>query len=361
MISWAQFPYWPRTYLLVGVLAFLISVGGMPIMIAILRRLRMIDAVAAHKIHTKPIVRGGGIMLFIAFAVAVTVPGYRSTQFNGVLIGAFICMFVGALDDLTGGGIPGFWKLLTLVAVTFILEHYGVRMRIFKQEYLDVLGTLFWIVWVTSAFNGLDNMDGLAGGVAAIVCLVFVFIAVQAWTYVHTETSLAWFGMISAGLMGSCLGFLIYNFNPAKVFMGDSGSFFLGYTLAALGVMGEWTENRIISCMIPVLVLGVPIFDFAYVILMRIIRGETRSLRSIIDHCAPDHISHRLVWIGFSHRQAVSFIYLICFILGASGILIRNSVNYLDSVLGILQGLAILAVIVVLMNVAMHHYRQRAR
>ena len=111
--------------------------------------------------------------------------------------------------------------------------------------------------------------------------------------------------------------------------MGDAGSFFLGFTLAALGVMGEWTENRLISCAIPVLILGVPLFDFTYILIARILRGETRTLRSIIDHCAPDHLSHRLLWIGFRQRTAVFFIYLISITLGVSGILLRNSESYL--------------------------------
>ena len=353
--------YWPRTYITVGVAAFVLAALLMPGAILLLRRLRMLDNVSPEKLHKTPVPRGGGIVMFGAFAVAAILPGYRSTEFNGVMIGAFICMAVGAVDDFYNGGIRGVWKFATLIGVTLILERFGVRLDIFEWAPLDIFLTIVWIVGVTSAFNGIDNMDGLASGIAAIVAAVYLFIAVQAWLVVRTETSLAWFGMLAAALIGANAGFLIYNFKPARIFMGDSGSFFLGFTLAALGVMGEWTPNRLISCSIPVIVLGVPLFDFAYILIARIVRGETRSLRTIIDHCGMDHLSHRLTWMGFSQCQAVLFIYLICVTLGVSGVLVRNSVNYLDATLGILQGLSVFAIVVILMAVANRRHKRLAR
>jgi len=290
----------------------------------------------------------------------VLLPGYRSHGMNAVLLGAFICMVVGLIDDLRGG-IPGFYKLITLCGVTYILYRYGVRVTLFGTPALDLIFTMLWIVGVTSAFNGLDNMDGLASGVAGIVASMFFVIALQAYLLSGTETSLSWFGMLAVGLIGANLGFLIYNFNPARIFMGDSGSFFLGFTLAALGVMGEWNERPAIAAVIPVLILGVPLFDFAYILIARIYRGETRTLRSIIDHCAPDHLSHRLTWIGFTQRKAVLFIYLLAVTLGISGILLRNSTSLLDTELAILQGLAIIAVVIVLMATANRRHAERVR
>ncbi len=348
---WRSF-YWPKTYLTVAITAFVLSAVLMPVAIYLLRRTNLLDSVKEEKLHERPVPRLGGVVMFVAFAVAVVLPGYRSHAFNGVMLGALICMLVGAADDFTGGKIPGIWKFLSLVAVTFIIQRFGVNLHLFKNAWLDTMVLILWLVGVTSAFNGIDNMDGLASGVATITSAVYLFIAVQAWIVVRTETSLAWFGMLAAGLIGANLGFLVFNFKPAKIFMGDSGSFFLGFMLAALGVMGEWTENRVISCMIPGLILGVPLFDFGYVLITRILKGETRTVSSIINHCALDHMSHRLTWIGLSQRQAVLFIYLISIALGATGILVRNSVNYLDSALGIIQGLAILTIVVVLMRIA---------
>ncbi len=345
--------YWPRTYILVGCVAFGISLLAMPIAIYVLRRIGMMDAVAENKIHSKPTPRGGGVVIFLAFAIAVLLPGYRSDAMNGIMVGAFICLLVGAADDYFGG-IPGVWKLLTLCGVTLILAHFGVRLDLFKNswEFLNLPFTMLWIVGVTSAFNGTDNMDGLASGIAVIVSLVFFVIALSVYLPVSTENPLSWFGMLAIGLVGANLGFLVYNFSPAKIFMGDSGSFFLGFTLAALGVMGEWTESRIISCMIPVIILGVPLFDFAYIIITRIINGETRTLRSVIDHCAPDHLSHRLVWFGFTQRKAVLFIYLICLALGVSGVLLRNTTSLMDGQLALFQAVAIVSIVIILMSTA---------
>lgn len=343
--------YWPRTYIMVGCSAFIISALLMPLAIMLFRRVGMMDAVADNKIHKQPVPRGGGIVIFIAFAVAVLLPDYRSDGMNGILLGAFMCLVVGAVDDYVGG-IAGFYKLITLVAATLILSQYGVRINVFQNEVLDVVVTILWIVGVTSAFNGTDNMDGLASGLSVIVAGMFLVIALQAYAVTNTETSLSWFGMLAIGLIGANLGFLIYNSKPALIFMGDSGSFFLGFTLAALGVMGEWTENRIISCTIPILILGVPLFDFGYVIIARILKGETRTLRDIIDHCAPDHLSHRLVWFGFTQRQAVFFIYLISITLGISGILLRNTSSLVDSQLALFQGLAIVTIVIILMVLA---------
>ncbi len=346
-----ELEYWPRTYFLVGTTAFLIAALAMPLGILIFRKLGMMDPLSPNKIHTTPVPRGGGIIIFCAFAAAVLLPGYRSDGMNGILLGAFICLVVGALDDYIGG-IPGFYKLITLVAATLILSQFDVRINLFQNAFLDVAVTILWIVGVTSAFNGTDNMDGLASGLAFIVAGMFFAIAVQTYIEEGRETSLSWFGMLAVGLMGANLGFLLFNSKPARIFMGDSGSFFLGFTLAALGVMGEWTENRIIAATIPVLILGVPLFDFAYIIIARIIKGETRTFRSVIDHCAPDHLSHRLVWFGFTQRQAVFFIYLISITLGISGILLRNTTSVLDSQLALFQGLAIVSIVLILMALA---------
>jgi len=352
--------YWPKTYLQVGVTAFLLALILTPIAIYLLRRFGVMDAVAPNKIHTHPVPRGGGIVLFIAFAVAVLLPDYRSHGMNGVILGAFLCLVVGAIDDFTGG-IPGYYKLITLLVTTLILWQFGVRLNVFQNDALDIVFTMLWIVGVTSAFNGIDNMDGLASGVAAIVSLMFFIIAYQAFLPVHTENALSWFGLLSVGLLGANLGFLVFNFNPAKIFMGDSGSFFLGFTLAALGVMGEWNENRLIACAIPILILGVPIFDFAYILIARIYRGETRTLRAVIDHCAPDHLSHRLTWIGFSQRKAVIFIYLICVALGVTGILLRSTNSLFDAELALLQGVAVVTIVIVLMATANRRHHDELR
>ncbi len=344
-------PTWPVLYLYTGMIAFVLSAFLMPLGITLLRRFNVMDEVQPNKIHKSPVPRGGGIIIFIAFAIAVLLPDYRDNPMKGVLLGSFICLVVGAIDDFRGG-VPAVIKFGALVAATVVMSRYGVQLKIFQYYPLDLAFTLFWIVGVTSAFNGIDNMDGLAAGVAVIVSVMYLIIAVESYFLAGTETSLSWFGLLASGLIGANLGFLLYNFKPAKIFMGDSGSFFLGFVLSALGVMGEWTENRVIAATIPILILGVPIFDFAYIIIIRIIKGETRTLIDVIEHCAPDHLSHRLVWFGFSQRKAVLFIYMMCIALGTSGILLRNSSSGLDSIMALLQGGVIVLLIVALMLTA---------
>ena len=283
-------PSWPMLYLYTGGVAFILSAFLMPLCVRMLRRYKIMDELSDAKIHKTPTPRGGGIVIFIAFAIAVVLPNYRDNPMKGVLLGSFICLLVGAIDDLRGG-VPAVIKLAALTSATLIMSFF------------------------------------VAG----------------------TETSLSWFGLLASGLIGANLGFLLYNFRPAKVFMGDSGSFFLGFTLAALGVMGEWADHRVVACTIPVLILGMPIFDFGYVLVTRILNGETRTVRGVIEHCAPDHLSHRLVWFGFSQRNAVLFIYMMSFALGTSGLLLRNSERGFDSILGLVQGGSVLLLIAVLM------------
>ena len=351
MLPHLPYSYWPRIYLQSAVVAFVLTVVLMPLAIRWLRRAGVVDGVDEAKLHTRPTPRGGGIVIFIGFAVAVLLPNYRDNPMKGVVLGAFVCLLVGAVDDIRGG-VPATIKLATLVLVTWVMSWYGVCLKLFPWYPLNLAVTILWIVGATSAFNGLDNMDGLAGGIAVLVSMVFFTIALQAYLAAGTENSLSWFGLLSAGLIGSGLGFLVYNMRPARVFMGDSGSFFLGFILSALGVMGEWAENPIIACTIPVLILGVPIFDFAYVILARIARGDTSTLRSIVEHCALDHLSHRLCWIGFSQRKAVFFIYLLVASLGVTGVLLRNSQHPIDSLLALAQGLSVIAIVVILMRTA---------
>jgi UDP-GlcNAc:undecaprenyl-phosphate GlcNAc-1-phosphate transferase len=344
-------PSWPVLYLYTGAAAFVLAAFSMPVALTLLRRFNILDRVTDEKIHTQPTPRGGGIVIFLAFALAVLLPDYRDNPMKGVLLGSFICLIVGAIDDLRGG-VPAVIKLVALTWATLIMSLFGVQLSLTGFFLIDLMLTWLWIVGVTSAFNGIDNMDGLASGVAVIVSGMYLAIALDAHFAAGTETSLSWFGLLASGLIGSNLGFLLYNFKPAKVFMGDSGSFFLGFTLAALGVMGEWADSRIVACTIPVLILAVPIFDFTYILIARIFKGQTRTVREVIEHCAPDHLSHRLVWLGFSQRRAVLFIYLMAFVLGLSGILLRNSTRGFDSALGLVQGVSVVALIVTLMLTA---------
>jgi UDP-GlcNAc:undecaprenyl-phosphate GlcNAc-1-phosphate transferase len=152
-------------------------------------------------------------------------------------------------------------------------------------------------------------------------------------------------------VLGACLGFLPHNFSSKrKVFMGDAGSFTLGYLLAAISIIGEWSESRIVSATIPVLILAVPIFDLSYVVMYRHFTGVTSGIRQALTHCAKDHLSHRLVDLGASPKQAVMFIYFIAICLALGGVLMRSNQMLFSSTLHVLQTVMILAIVVILMR-----------
>ncbi|HRK34013.1 MAG TPA: MraY family glycosyltransferase, partial [Candidatus Hydrogenedentes bacterium] len=193
--------YWPRTYIMTGCVSFVLAAILTPVAIALLKRWGVMDAVSENKIHSHPVPRAGGIVIFIAFAVGVLLPNYRDNPMKGIMLGAGMCLLVGAIDDWRGG-IPAVFKFITLLFVTYVMSLFDVQLRIFNSYWLDLLLTMIWVVGVTSSFNGIDNMDGLASGVATIVSTMYLVIALQAFFFAGTETPLSWFGLLAAGLIG---------------------------------------------------------------------------------------------------------------------------------------------------------------
>ncbi|MFH1086466.1 MAG: MraY family glycosyltransferase, partial [Chloroflexota bacterium] len=171
---------------------------------------------------------------------------------------------------------------------------------------LNILVTIIWVVGITSALNLLDNMDGLSAGVATVASAFFLLLAAMSGQYLV--------GALAAALLGACIGFLVYNVNPASIFMGDAGSLMIGFLLAAVGIKLRFPDNvRFVTWMIPVLVLGLPIFDTTLVFLSRLRRGLNPLTTP-----GKDHVSHRLVSLGHSQREAVLILYLAA---GALGVL----------------------------------------
>jgi UDP-GlcNAc:undecaprenyl-phosphate GlcNAc-1-phosphate transferase len=178
---------------------------------------------------------------------------------------------------------------------------------------MDVVVTMLWLVGVTNALNLLDNMDGLSGGVAAIAAAFFVLMSAFSGQYLV--------GALAAAVLGACIGFLIYNFNPASIFMGDGGSLFLGFLLAVIGIKLRFPDNvTFVTWMIPPLVLGVPLFDTGLVIISRLRRGLNPLTTP-----GKDHVSHRLVATGMTHREAVLTLYLVAGALGVVAIFVTQA------------------------------------
>jgi UDP-GlcNAc:undecaprenyl-phosphate GlcNAc-1-phosphate transferase len=300
------------TLILIFASALLLAIGATPGARWVALKFGFVDQPTARKVHTTPIPRFGGIAMYGAVVVALLVfrERFRVNQLVSILLGATWVSFLGIWDDRWG--LRPILKFVGQIVAAVILIITGVQVGFLPFEFLNWLVTVIWVVGLTNAINFLDNMDGLSGGIAAIASVFFLLMAVQNGQYLV--------GGLSAALLGASIGFLLYNFNPANIFMGDTGSLFLGFMLAALGIKLRFPDNTdTITWMVPVIVLGVPIFDTTLVVFSRIRRG--------VHPVTPgkDHTSHRLVRIGFTQREAVMALYLVGGMLGMVAVFVTQA------------------------------------
>jgi UDP-GlcNAc:undecaprenyl-phosphate GlcNAc-1-phosphate transferase len=293
--------------------ALLLVVGATPFIRRLATHLGMVDRPDARRIHLTPVPLLGGTAIYGGFIVALILfgEGWVVSQAISIFVGATIVSFLGIWDDRRG--VRPVLKLLAQAGAAVILILSGIQVAFLPHPALNVGITLLWIVGITNALNLLDNMDGLSGGVGAVAAAFFLLLA--AWNAQYLVASL------SAALLGVCLGFLVYNFNPATIFMGDAGSMFLGFMLAVVGIKLRFPDRpNVITWMIPVVVLGLPVFDTTLVMLSRLRRGINP-----LTNPGRDHVSHRLVLLGLSQRRAVILLYAVCCALGLSGVVIMHS------------------------------------
>ncbi len=291
-------------FLLMAASALVIAIGGTPLVRYAAMQLGILDQPSARKVHRAPVPLMGGAAIYLAFIVALAVWGERSyvNEVVGIFVGATLVSLIGALDDSRGVG--SYLKLAFQIAAACILILSGVQVRLFNG-FMDIVLTFLWVVGITNAFNLLDNMDGLSAGVATVASAFFTLLAAMSGQYLV--------GTLAAALGGACVGFLVYNWNPARVFMGDTGSLFLGFLLAAVGIKLRFPANSAsITWMIPILILALPIFDTSLVFLSRLRRGKNPLTTP-----GKDHLSHRLASLTGSQREAVLLCYLVT---GATGL-----------------------------------------
>jgi UDP-GlcNAc:undecaprenyl-phosphate GlcNAc-1-phosphate transferase len=312
------------TLILIFASALLLVIGATPGAKWAALKLGMVDQPAARKVHTAPIPRFGGIAMYGAVIVALLVFGerFRVNQLVSILLGATWVSFLGVWDDRWG--LRPILKFSGQIVGALILIATSVQVQFLPSNVLNWIVTAVWVVGLTNAINFLDNMDGLSGGITAIASAFFLLMAVQSGQYLV--------GALSAALLGASVGFLVYNFNPASIFMGDTGSLFLGFMLAALGIKLRFPGNTdVVTWMVPVIVLGVPIFDTTLVVFSRLRRG----LHPVTP--GKDHTSHRLVRMGFTQREAVMALYLVGGTLGMIAVFVTQA----DLVEGYLFGGAV--------------------
>jgi UDP-GlcNAc:undecaprenyl-phosphate GlcNAc-1-phosphate transferase len=309
-------------------------------------KLNIVDAPAERKIHEDNTPLLGGVAIITAFLSALISNMILDKESIILLSGAVIVALVSLIDDWKG--LSARFKLFAQLAVVFILIYFGIILDLFpirtKWGYiLNVIFTIIWIVGITNAMNFIDGMDGLAAGISTIIAAFLGIVAYQ--------TNQPYMGWIAAAMAGSCLGFLPYNFRPTKpatVFLGDTGSIFLGFTLAALAVKGEWSDNNpIVSFSAPVLIFWILIFDMTYITMERIITGKVKSFRDWIDYVGKDHIHHRMYTLLGDRRKAVLFIYFLCATFGISAIALRYA-RAIDGVLLVFQAFLITIVVSIL-------------
>ncbi len=286
-----------------------------------------VDAPDHRKVHTRIMPRMGGLAIYLGYVVAFFLFVPQTKEMIGIFIGGTIIMVIGMLDDKLQ--LSPKWKLIgQLVGTAVVVIPFGLKVGIVDLPYTGFIDfstgwlawlaipiTVVWIVGVTNAVNLIDGLDGLSAGVSAIATATMAVIAL----WVQGDAVVSTYCFV---LLGAILGFLYFNFHPARIFMGDTGSLFLGFNLAALSIMG-FKEALFVSFIIPIVVLGVPLWDTFFAIVRRIVNKKPIS--------SPDkgHLHHCLLKMGLSHRTTVLVIYSISVFFGIVAILLTKAKEFL--------------------------------
>ena len=302
--------------------AIVIAFAATPIVRAFANRVGALDVPQDYtRVHKVPIPRLGGLAIFFGFLFAVVLFAEVSRQVQGLLLGAVIIVISGVIDDISE--LKWYVKLAFQFAAAGIAVYHGIIVNavsnpnIFSSAEILAFGnlaipiTILWIVGITNAVNLIDGLDGLACGVSGISSVTMLIIALLV-----SDMNIA---VVTAALAGACLGFLPYNMNPAKIFMGDTGALLLGYVLSVVSIMGLFKFYAIISFAVPFLVVGLPLFDTVFAFARRILSGKSPM------HRDRGHFHHRLLDMGLSQKQAVAILYAISAVLGLSAVVITTS------------------------------------
>ena len=321
MTALLQLPFFLRLMLALG-LALLMSFLSTPMVKRMACRIGAMDVPKDdRRMHDHPIPRLGGLAIALSFLLTTFLFAELDEQMEGILLGGILILVLGVLDDcLTLRALP---KLIVQILAAAIVVRHGCVIRYFTDPFSSVPGdcfdlgvfaapvTIFWIVLMTNAVNFIDGLDGLSVGVSSISAATMLVISLLV-----AEENVA---VILACLLGGCLGFIPYNFNPAKIFMGDTGSTFLGFILATLSIQGLFKMYAVISFAVPFLILGVPFFDITFAVTRRLWRHQNPMKAD------RGHIHHRLIDMGFSQKQTVAITYTLTGILGVAAVLLASS------------------------------------
>lgn len=332
---------WLHILLISSILAFIIT----PLVKYFAFKFKILDYPDVRKVHSSPTPLLGGIGIYIAFLASAWSNAIFTKEVFTIMIGASIVFLSGILDDILKLSAK-IRLLFQFLAVTTLLLN-GISIIIFKQNWLGIilnaLITYFWIIGLTNSTNFFDGMDGLVTGLSIIISFFIGTVAFQ--------THQPFLGWLAIAIMGGCIGFMPYNFGLRKaagIFLGDSGSSFLGFTLASIAVMGEWSDKSMISSLVvPVLIFSILIYDMIYITISRFVTGKVRNLEEWLNYVGKDHLHHRMANLLLSNKKSVLFIYLLSFTLGLNALLLRDAGGFSAMIL-LTQAICILVIITVI-------------
>lgn len=325
-------------------LAALVTFSLMPPLQWYARRTGLLDEPDERKRHEGSIPLVGGIAIFVGFLATNLLYGYHqeSSEVLAVMIALVPLIVLGVIDDKRK--LPATIKLLVQLTAVAIVISGGVRLTFMRQiwwgDLIEIIITAIWLIGLTNAINFLDGIDGLAASLVFVTAMAFGVVAVQ--------TAQPFFLLLCSALGGACLGFLPFNLRrtQATAFLGDAGSTLLGFSIASIAIVGQWggTGATTLDVIVPLLILGVPIFDTTFITVTRFADGRIRTFREWIEYTGRDHIHHRLMDLGLSKHDTVGFICVISIILALSAITLKNATGFL-AILSLLQGIIILTIV----------------
>lgn len=336
--------------------AFLAMIVVTPAAMFFAKKFSILDKLPEPEDMAHPVPLLGGSAIFISFVLVMFLSYPWPSQTVSILAGGSIIFLLGTIDDIRP--LSSTVRLFGQLAASFIVMSSGLVISFLPDMpggfALEILITLLWIIGIINAANFVDGIDGLAAGFAAIASVFFFLITLHLGQY-HVS-------LLASILVGCGAGFLVFNFKPAKIYLGDGGSTFLGFLLACFAVYGEWSgRGPVIALGIPALVLGVLIFDMIYITISRIQNGRVRNFREWLDYRGKDHFHHRLMLIGFKEEEAVIFIYVTSIILGLSALVLENVRVSYPVILLMVQAALIFFVVIMLMRVGRENIQERQR
>lgn len=321
-------------YIPILIVGFATSLGLTPLTRQIAMRLGVVDKPnqprKTHKDH-KPMMGGLAIYLALTISVLVFSPPQHIRELLAIVSGAGLLALVGLIDDRYELS----WRVRFIVqfAAALVLVIVGIQIQLLGTQWIDIPITLIWVVALTNATNFLDNMDGLTAGLSAIAASFFLLIAILQGQILVS--------LLAAGILGSAVGFLVYNFAPSSTFMGDMGALALGYLLATLAIKLNFANQPLnVSWMVPVLVLALPIFDINLVFWTRLAEGRSPA------EAGRDHTSHRIKALGLGNRGTVITLYAMCALFGLLGLLVSITPTAQAFVIGTVGIIALLSLFV---------------